>query len=549
MLRLVALGHGLQSLTVVDVDGRDTDEEGQSVRVRQDVHLGARLAPVHGARTCVFAPVTVFAAPQWGSRSPGPAWLVPLADHGRKSGVTGPGGIGKTADQGHHRSRPPWVGACLRNVDAGTLMPQARPGKRLLGSSMNREGKIDVYFGLDVGKGEHRGTTLTPAGKKVLDKPLPNSEPKLRELFEKLQTRHGTVLVVVDQPASIGALPLAVARDVGCRVAYLPGLTMRRIADLYPGESKTDARDAAIIADAARTMPHTLRDLASDDKTVAELNMLAGFDDDLASEVSRIKNRLRGLLTRIHPSLERVLGPRLDHPAVLFLPERPGSPAQLRKAGKRRLISTLRPKAPRMAERLVADIFDALDEQTVVVPGTDAAALIVPSLAASLSAVLDQRRVPATRIEELLEAHPLAGVLTSMPGNGVRTAARVLIDIGDGSSFATAGHLAAYAGLAPATRRSGSSIRGEHPSRRGNKQLKRAFYLAASASLSQPDSRAYDAGDIDEADVVQAMQHGLVQAMQHSLVQAAPDTGSGPDQEPTVSGRLGSAAAPARHSH
>ncbi|GHI07967.1 hypothetical protein Scel_62880 [Streptomyces cellostaticus] len=47
------------------------------------------------------------------------------------------------------------------------------------------------------------------------------------------------------------------------------------------------------------------------------------------------------------------------------------------------------------------------------------------------------------------------------------------------------------AALAPATRRSGSSIRGEQPSRRGNKRLKRAFRLAAFASLSQPDSRAY----------------------------------------------------------
>lgn len=356
---------------------------------------------------------------------------------------------------------------------------------------MNEAHEVHIYLGLDVGKGEHHGTALTPAGKKVFDKPLPNSEPRLRELFEKLQSRHGTVLVVVDQPASIGALPLAVARDAGCRVAYLPGLTMRRIADLYPGESKTDARNAFVIADAARTMPHTLRDLAPDDETVAELNMLVGFDDDLAGEVTRIKNRLRGLLTQIHPSLERVLGPRLDHPAARFLLERHGSPAQLREAGRRRLISLLRPKAPRMAERLVADIFDALEEQTVVVPGTDAAALIVPSLAASLTAVLDQRQLLGARIEELLETHPLSQVLISMPGIGVRTAARILIDVGDGSSFATAGHLAAYAGLAPATRRSGSSIRGEHPARRGNKQLKRAFHLAAFASLSQPASRAY----------------------------------------------------------
>ncbi|MGW6151536.1 IS110 family transposase [Streptomyces sp. NPDC055144] len=355
---------------------------------------------------------------------------------------------------------------------------------------MNGTSEIDVYLGLDVGKGEHHGTALTPTGKKVFDKPLPNNEPRLRELFTKLQAKHGK-LVVVDQPASIGALPLAVARDAGCRVAYLPGLTMRRIADLYPGEAKTDARDAAIIADAARTMPHTLRDLAPNDETIAELGMIVGFDDDLASEVTRTKNRLRGLLTQVRPSLERVLGSRLDHPAVPVLLERYGSPAQLRKAGRRRLVSLLRPKAPRMAERLVEDIFVALDEQTVVVPATDAAALIVPSHTGSLRSVLDQRKILATKIEELLEAHPLSPVLISMPGIGVRTAARILIDVGDGSNFKTAGHLAAYAGLAPTTRRSGSSIRGEHPSRRGNKQLKRAFYLAAFASLSQPDSRAY----------------------------------------------------------
>ncbi len=187
---------------------------------------------------------------------------------------------------------------------------------------MSELDRVNVFVGLDVGKGEHHATALTPAGKKAFDKRLPNSESKLRELFTKLQTKYGTVLVVVDQPASIGALPLAVARDTGCRIAYLPGLTMRRIADLYPGEAKTDARDAAIIADAARTMPHTLRDLASTDEAVAELEMIVGFDDDLAGEATRISNRLRGLLTQIHPSLERILGPKLDHPAVLTILER-----------------------------------------------------------------------------------------------------------------------------------------------------------------------------------------------------------------------------------
>ena len=34
---------------------------------------------------------------------------------------------------------------------------------------------------------------------------------------------------------------------------------MRRIPDLHPGTAKTDARYAHVIADAARSMPHTLR--------------------------------------------------------------------------------------------------------------------------------------------------------------------------------------------------------------------------------------------------------------------------------------------------
>lgn len=67
---------------------------------------------------------------------------------------------------------------------------------------------------------------------------------------------------------------------------------------------------------------------------------------------------------------------------------------------------------------------------------------------------------PGSRIQELLDEHPLSKILTSMPGIGTRTGARVLIDVGDASAFPTAAHLASYAGLAPAIRSSGSSIRG-----------------------------------------------------------------------------------------
>ncbi len=124
-----------------------------------------------------------------------------------------------------------------------------------------------VFCGIDVGKGEHHAVALDPSGTRLFDKALPNDEAKLRAVFDRL-AEHGPVLVIVDQPNTIGALPVTVARACGHAVAYLPGgLTMRRVADLYPGQAKTDARDAFIIADTARTMPHTLRRVDVGDET------------------------------------------------------------------------------------------------------------------------------------------------------------------------------------------------------------------------------------------------------------------------------------------
>ena len=350
--------------------------------------------------------------------------------------------------------------------------------------------RFDVFVGLDVGKEHHHATALNTAGKRVHDKALPQDESALREVFDKL-AGYGSVLVIVDQPATIGALPVTVARALGIEVAYLPGLAMRRIADLHPGNAKTDARDAYIIAEAGRSMPHALRRVGGDDDLIADLAVIVGFDDDLAGEVTRVSNRIRGLLTQIHPALERAIGGDIGHPAVLALLTKFGGPTGLAAAGKRRLTTTAKPLAPRMHERLVQAIVKALTEQSVTVPGTRAAELVLPQLAAQLQGLLAQRAEAAKQVEEALDAHPLSQLLMSMPGVGIRTTARLLLDIGDGSAFATAGHLAAYAGLAPVTRRSGSSIRGEHPSRGGNKHLKRALFLSAFAALHDPDSRAY----------------------------------------------------------
>lgn len=67
--------------------------------------------------------------------------------------------------------------------------------------------EVEVFLGVDVGKGEHHAVALDRAGKKLYDKALPNDETKMRAVIDQL-TAHGTMLFVVDQPATIGALSL-----------------------------------------------------------------------------------------------------------------------------------------------------------------------------------------------------------------------------------------------------------------------------------------------------------------------------------------------------
>ena len=80
-----------------------------------------------------------------------------------------------------------------------------------------------VWFGLDVGKTSHHGCGLDPAGERVFDHELPQDEASLRDVITSLQDEHGRVLVIVDQPNTIGELPVAVARDCGADIGLSSG--------------------------------------------------------------------------------------------------------------------------------------------------------------------------------------------------------------------------------------------------------------------------------------------------------------------------------------
>lgn len=350
--------------------------------------------------------------------------------------------------------------------------------------------QVDVWAGLDVGKTNHYGTVLDNDGDELFARPVPNTEATLKAYLTDA-AQHGNVALVIDQPGSIAQLALAVAAKLKIPVAYIPGLVMRRAAQLYPGEAKTDPRDSYVIADTARVHRKRIAWIDVTEDLIGNLRVLCGYDEDLAHDTTRIANRIRDALTSICPTLEAVLGDRLDHPAVRALLAELPTPTLLRQAGRTRILAILKPHAPRIGARLTDEILAAIQAQTVTMPAETTIGRVIADLAVDLGRLHDRRDSLLDEIEELFLTHPCGPVLLSLPGIGPRTGPRILVEIGDGSRFATGAQLASYAGLAPVTHQSGSSIKGEQRSRRGNHRLKNAMFQAAFASLKAPASRAY----------------------------------------------------------
>ena len=351
--------------------------------------------------------------------------------------------------------------------------------------------QVDVWVGLDVGKEEHFAEVLDDYGERLFARSLVNDQAALEALLDRAG-EHGVPGLVIDQPGSIAQLALAVARARDVPVAYVPGLVMRRAADLYPGEAKTDKRDAYVIADTGRTRRRQVHWLdAGSDDLLDQLRVLNGFDIDLAADQTRVTNRLRDALTSVAPGLERALGARLGQAGVRDLLVKHPTLSALRAAGRARIVRTVKTRSPRVAEKVADTVMAALSAQSVAVPAEATIGRVIVELAGELDRVCARRERLAGEIEEVFVAHPFGCLLQSLPGIGPRTGARILAEIGDGSRFATGDKLASYAGLAPVTRQSGKCLNGETKSRRGNHRLKNAMFLAAFASLRSPDSKAF----------------------------------------------------------
>mgnify|MGYP002760290505 CR=1 FL=1 len=88
------------------------------------------------------------------------------------------------------------------------------------------------------------------------------------------------------------------------------------------------------------------------------------------------------------------------------------------------------------------------------------------------------------QIEDNQQLRDRCQLLETIPGVGLQTAAIVISELGSADRFDSARQAAAYAGLVPSHRESGTSVRGApRMSKVGNGRLRRAMYFPAMSAL------------------------------------------------------------------
>lgn len=313
---------------------------------------------------------------------------------------------------------------------------------------------------------------------------------------------HAIIAARADDPADVliasetdrGLFITALVAAGYAVIAINPMSTARYRERLSTSGAKSDQGDARTLAAVARLDGHNHRRLEPDSALADAIKITARAHQTLIWSRQRQLNQLRSTLREFYPAALETF-PELAHRdclATLAVAPHPAAAHaltvdELAKAladgGRKRGITT---RARVILETLTGDQLRA-PQPVEHAMGSHTAAMV--AIATELTRQIERL---ATELDELLDRHPHAKIIRSIPGLGTKLGGRVLGEFGDAPSrFADARCRKNYAGTSPITKASGRS----HvvlARRTRNLRLADACYQWAFTSITHsPGARAF----------------------------------------------------------
>jgi transposase len=354
---------------------------------------------------------------------------------------------------------------------------------------------VKVFCGIDWAERHHDVALLDGEGKLVAKRRIADSADGFAQLTTLLaeagDSREDPIPVAIETPRG---LLVAALRESGRAIYAINPMAVARYRERHTvSRSKSDHADAMVLANILRTDAHAHRPLPADSELARAVAVLARAAQDAVWRRTKALQELRSLLREYYPGFLATFNrggvTNLASPEarqILALAPTPAAgvklaaariAAGLRRAGRQRRIATLAEqireglRIPQM--RQLPLIEDAMGRQAL-------------ALLATLNAECDNAEQLGQAAIDAFVQHPDHQVITSFPGLGDLSGARLLAEIGDDRSrFADARGLKAYAGSAPVTRASGRSIAITRRTVK-NDRLNTVGFLWAFAAIPRP---------------------------------------------------------------
>ena len=317
-----------------------------------------------------------------------------------------------------------------------------------------------IFVGIDWAEAHHDVCVLDSEGVKLDHARINDGLAGVRvlhELVAKHTDEHTEVIVgiEIDRGLVVSALVRA-----GYQVYAINPLAASRYRDRHHlSGAKSDPGDAKVLADLVRTDRHNHRPLAGDSALCEAIRVLARAHQSAVWSRQRQANALRHSLRFYYPAALEALGNELTSSTAIGLLSVAPNPAVGRRVTTAQLTAALR-RAGRqrnvdVAARGLREVLrrEQLQADPVV---ADAYAHSTRSLVRIIAVFNDEISRLEAELERLLDEHPAAPIIRSIPGLGTLTGGRALGEFGDDPHrFADARCRKNYAGTSPITKASG----------------------------------------------------------------------------------------------
>jgi hypothetical protein len=264
------------------------------------------------------------------------------------------------------------------------------------------------------------------------------------------------VATETDRGLFVGALVAA-----GYTVLAVNPMSVARYRERHSTSgAKSDAGDAKVLADLARTDRHNHRPVAGDSDLAEAVKVLARAHQSMIWSRQRQLNQLRSTLREFYPAALEAF-PQLGAAEAMAVLAMAPTPTLGRRLSRSKIAAGLRRAGrQRRIEERTQEIQSALRADQLQAP--DVIAEAMGSSASALVAVIIELSAQISRLEAELagrfEQHPDAKIIRSLPGLGMTLGARVLGEFGDDPNrYADAKSRKNYAGTSPITKASGRS--------------------------------------------------------------------------------------------